>query len=77
MSVATVLGVKALTRIFGFRTYIANDSVKPRTPNLDALYALVTGAPFCPADDEILIISPDFRSIMPGKAGTSYVVYAH
>ncbi len=46
MSVATVLGVKAVTRMLCLRASIANDSVKPRTPNLEALYALVTGAPF-------------------------------
>ncbi|EAL11730.1 hypothetical protein protein [Bacillus cereus G9241] len=68
ISVATVLGVKAVTRILCLRTSIANDSVKPRTPNLEALYALVTGAPFCPAVDEMLMISPDCCSIMLGKA---------
>ncbi|OSX93769.1 hypothetical protein BTJ44_01036 [Bacillus mycoides] len=45
------------------QTSISNDSVKPRTPNLEALYAL-----FFPAVDEMLMISPDYCSIMLGKA---------
>src|SRR5665647_313119 len=66
-SVTTVLGVKAVTLILYLRTSCINDSVRPITPNFEALYALVSALPFKPAVDDMLIISPVFLSIICGN----------
>lgn len=58
ISVAIVLGVKVVTRIFSFLISYINDSEKPITADLEALYADEFALPFKPAVDAILIMSP-------------------
>ncbi len=66
-SVFTVLGRSAVTRTPCLRTSAASDSVSRSTAAFDAAYAAVEAAPFSPAVDATLTMSPRRRAIMPGS----------